>query len=99
MAFPRPEPLGQSSTPQSGAGGFRPTSVYVNGISISPEDIIGLSPEDIGLKIPAGPVSALAEGATVDQVAGAVNDLIAALITAGVLKANVPAEPEPEPNP
>ena len=81
MAFPRPEPLGQSSTPQSGAGGFRPTSVYVNGIDID----IDVSPEDIGLAIPAGPVSALESGATVEQVAGAVNDLIAALVTAGIL--------------
>lgn len=84
MAFPRPEPLGQSSTPQSGAGGFRPASVYVNGIDVSPGDI--------GLAIPAGPISALAEGATVEQVAVAVNDLIAALVTAGVLKADAPAE-------
>lgn len=86
MAFPRPEPLGQSSTPQSGAGGFRPTSVYVNGIDVSSEDI--------GLAIPAGPVSTLESGATVEQVAGAVNDLIAALVTAGIFKA---PEPEPEP--
>lgn len=85
MAFPRPEPLGQSSTPQSGAGGFRPASVYVNGISVSPEDI--------GLKIPVGPIPELAEGATVAQVASTVNDIIAALVTAGVLKANAPAEP------
>ena len=70
MAFPRPEPLGQSSTPQSGAGGFRPANVYVN---------------DIGLAIPAGPVSALTEGATVAQVASAVNELIEALVTAGIL--------------
>ena len=77
MAFPRPEPLGRSSTPQSGAGGFRPTSVHVNGISVSPGDI--------GLDIPAGPVSALTEGATVAQVASAVNELIAALVTAGIL--------------
>ena len=83
MAFPRPEPLGQSSTPQSGAGGFRPTSVHVNGISVSPEDI--------GLDIPVGPVSDLEEGATVAQVASAVNGIIAALVTAGVL------EPKPEP--
>ena len=77
MAFPRPEPLGQSSTPQSGAGGFRPTSVHVNGISVSPEDI--------GLDIPVGPVSGLGEGATVAQVASAVNELITALVTAGIL--------------
>ena len=86
MAFPRPEPLGQSSTPQSGAGGFRPANVYVNGIDID----IDVSPEDIGLAIPAGPVSTLAEGATVAQVAVAVNEIIAALVTAGVL-----AEPTP----
>lgn len=83
MAFPRPEPLGQSSTPQSGAGGFRPASVYVNGIDVSPEDI--------GLAIPAWSVSALTEGATVAQVAITVNDIIAALITAGIF-----TEREPE---
>lgn len=77
MAFPRPEPLGQSSTPQSGAGGFRPASVYVNGIDVSPEDI--------GLNIPAGPISVPGEGDLLDQVAGAVNDLIEALVTAGIL--------------
>ena len=78
MAFPRPEPLSQSSTSQSGAGGFRPTSVHVNGITVSPEDI--------GLDIPSEAVSSLGGGATVAQVAGAVNDIIAALITAGIFK-------------
>lgn len=94
MAFPRPEPLGQSSTPQSGAGGFRPANVYVNGIDID----IDVSPEDIGLAIPAGPVSTLAEGATVQEVATTVNGIIAALVTAGIFKAPEP-EPEPEPTP
>lgn len=78
MAFPRPEPLGQSSTPQSGAGGFRPTSVYVDGIDVSPEDI--------GLAIPARPVSTLtADGVSVQEVATTVNEIIAALVAAGIL--------------